>query len=220
MEYSSADGSTTEILDSASLSFTNDELTISCLVKFTAFDSAWHLVSKNSQWRLGLLDSNTIRNLVKTNGTTGWAANDDSYSFSTDTWYSLDMAYDGAKLINYVNGIALSSGFTVTGNIVDNSNHVYLNWNGDKDGVLDEVRIANTGRTAAYLKFKHHNIFEPDNELTWGSMETESGGVAPPYRVSAGLVTLAGARAGRQGVTGSVAGQSFTPGILAGAIHG
>ena len=46
------------------------------------------------------------------------------------------------------------------------------------DGLLDEMRIRNGLPTnhGAWFKFQHANVNEADNELTWGSEETPSGG--------------------------------------------
>jgi hypothetical protein len=47
------------------------------------------------------------------------------------------------------------------------------------DGVLDEFRISNTERTAAWTKFEHANVNEGDNELTWGAEEKRPTGMSP-----------------------------------------
>jgi hypothetical protein len=43
------------------------------------------------------------------------------------------------------------------------------------DGVMDEIRISNVLRSAAWFKFEHRNHNETDNELTFGSL-TAAGG--------------------------------------------
>ena len=40
------------------------------------------------------------------------------------------------------------------------------------DGKMDEVRVSNTERTAAWAGFEYHNMYESDNELTWDSQES------------------------------------------------
>jgi len=43
------------------------------------------------------------------------------------------------------------------------------------DGLIDEVRMCNTVRADAWIKFEYHNINESDNELGWGVEETSIG---------------------------------------------
>ncbi|MCK4785002.1 MAG: DUF2341 domain-containing protein [Desulfobacteraceae bacterium] len=45
------------------------------------------------------------------------------------------------------------------------------------DGLMDEVRISNVGRSLAWVKFESCNIMEPDNEITWGIEEAIDRGV-------------------------------------------
>jgi hypothetical protein len=77
-----------DVADSASLSFTNPGLTITARVYLNQDQSGPRaILRKNNQWQLGIYPAdNTIRNLVKTDGTNGWtAANDESYTINTDT---------------------------------------------------------------------------------------------------------------------------------------
>ena len=53
--------------------------------------------------------------------------------------------------------------------------------------------------------------------LAWKSSRP---GAEPPYRTAAGQVWHTGAHAGGHHATGQRAGQAFTPGRVAGQIHG
>ena len=73
----------------------------------------------------------------------------------------IDGLPEGDSIIRY------STSFDVTGE------DIYLPDNaGDIDGILDEVRISNTNRSAAWIKFGFYNSHDGHavgNELTWGS---------------------------------------------------
>ena len=78
----------------------------------------------------------------------------------------------------YLNGGSKGTNNTnLTPSGLDNSRIGRLNFNSQSyftySGGLDEVRISNIARSDAWIKFEYHNIFEGDNELTWGDEETE-----------------------------------------------
>jgi len=99
-------------------------------------------------------------------------------------WYHLVGVWNSTNELSlYVNGIKVvgkttsiasisdpSYGWRMAGHngqyeIIIMSIDYYLN------GILDEVRVSNIARTPAWCIFEYHNIFEPDNELTWGDQE-------------------------------------------------
>jgi len=163
------------VRDSSSLSFTNNALTIEAWVKLDTLPTAeTAILRKDMQWQIGFIDSNTIRNLVRTNGATGWtAANDEDYTFQTNTWYYWTFVYDGSKIVHEINAAQVGSTHTVTGSIVDNSNPVYIAYcvytNEYLDGVIDEIRISNTARSAAWIKASYEN--GRDDLVAYGNEE-------------------------------------------------
>lgn len=113
-------------------------------------------------------------------------------TISTGTWYQFTGVYDGTNSHIYVNGAEDASAGTITpltttiseGNIGTYRAHSAA-WQGD----LDEVRVSNTARSAAWIKFEYHNVTEADNELTWGAEET----YYAPFAIdsSTGVLTIA-----------------------------
>jgi hypothetical protein len=117
-----------DVSNASSLNFTS-QLTLSSWFWFNSLPSSeLGLFRKNQQWQLGLFNSNTVRCLVYTNGTTGWtAANDVSYTFATNTWYNMVMTYNGSNMLIYVNNSLIKTA-TVTGSIVANTNKVQVGY--------------------------------------------------------------------------------------------
>jgi len=144
-----------EILHSDSFIFTN-EITLSAWFNFSVLPTTeLPLIRKNDVFQLGLFDADTIRCLIRTEGTSGWTgANDQDYTFSTNTWYNMTMTYDGSNMKIYVNA-TLEKTATVTGNIENNSNIVqagYLDGSfgvDTLDGSLSILNIYNYALTSS-----------------------------------------------------------------------
>lgn len=169
------------VSDSSSLSFTGNQLTIEAWVKVDTLpgtdpnDDETAILRKDEQWQIAFQTANSIRNLVRTSGTTGWTINNDEiYYFSTDTWYYWTFVYNGSKICHLIDAQQVGNLHTVTGDIVDNSKDaeigrcVYT----DKflDGIIDEVRVSNTARSADWIKASYES--GRDNLLYFGSEET------------------------------------------------
>jgi len=99
-----------------------------------------------------------------------------SATFIVGNIYHVAVAYDGTNLKLYVNGeyegqraitIAQVSSILTLGR---------YQWNSaagtNYDGVMDEARVSVTDRPPEYFKFEYRNITEPDNELEWGTLES------------------------------------------------
>lgn len=130
------------VTNASSLNFTA-AVTLSSWFKFNTLPSAeLGLFRKEVQWQLGLTDSNTIRCLIATNGTSGWtAANDVDYNFLTNTWYNMTMTYNGSIIQIYVNSVLVKTG-VVTGTIVTNSNNVQVGYHTSYlDGNISNCQI-------------------------------------------------------------------------------
>jgi hypothetical protein len=164
------------VADSASLSFANDQLALEAWVKLDALPATeTAILRKDDQWQIGFFDADTIRNLVRTTGTTGWTtANDEDYPFSTDTWYYWTFLYNGSSIIHQVNAQQVGAAHTVTGSIVDNANEVYVAYcvysGGYLEGIVDEIRVSNTTRNPAWVKASYES--GRDDLLAYGSAET------------------------------------------------
>ncbi len=165
-----------QVSDSSSLSFTNNALTMEAWIKFDTLPAREAVIArKDNQWQLGFADSGTIRNRVSTNGINGWTgANDEAYQFQTGIWYYSTFVYDGSTIVNKINGEQVGLAHTVTGNINDNSNPLYLGYRASPNtyinGVVDEVRISNTSRNTAWVRATYKT--QRDTLATYGTEET------------------------------------------------
>lgn len=168
-----------QIGDSPSLSFTSGGLTMEAWMKFNSLPTRETVIArKDNQWQLGFIDSNTIRNLVSTDRVTGWTvANDEHYTFQINTWYYCTFVYDGSKIVDKINGDQVGATHVVTGNIIDNSNPVYVAYcvyiNDYLNGTIDEIRISDTARSAAWVRASYES--ERDNLVSYGSEESVGG---------------------------------------------
>lgn len=72
----------------------------------------------------------------------------------------------------YVDGTSYGTVAISTGDI-SNDKPFYISGFSSSaiDGVIDEVRVSDVGRSADWIDFQYHNIAESDNELTWGAVE-------------------------------------------------
>lgn len=99
---------------------------------------------------------------------------------SLGSWQHVALVRDtGSGLYRFfINGVARGT-VNDTCVTINNATNPRIGYNPNSahyyDGKLDEIRFAKTARTAAWLKFEYRNIFEADNELTWGSVETPAG---------------------------------------------
>lgn len=117
----------------------------------------------------------------------------DTRTISTNTWYRVGVTYDGTTQLGkiYLNGVAGASN-TLGGTMAANAHATLLGMqeiNGHLpfSGELDEISIAYTARSAAWLKFDYYNQTSSDNEITWGNEQTQTEGVAAET-ASAGMV--------------------------------
>ena len=157
--YSSANGGqivfdgsddNANVLDSSSVNFTN-VVSLSSWFNFTVLPTdELALFRKTDQWQLGLLNANTIRCLVRTNGTNGWVVgNDVSYTFLTNTWYNMVMTYNGSNMLIYVNNVLVKTA-TVTGTIQTTANNIQIGYQlVFLNGRISNCSIYNRALTAA-----------------------------------------------------------------------
>lgn len=116
-------------------------------------------------WRNGsTLYGNESSDSAVTVGSWGHVANVVDGSYNQTLYYNAtSVGTDGSNAIPTDGSQALR-----IGNASD-SNQPYT-------GKIQEVRISNVARSAAWLKFTYRNLFESDNELTFGAEEEDAGG--------------------------------------------
>ncbi len=96
-----------------------------------------------------------------------------------NTRYHFAGVFDGSYLRLYRDGVQQAAAST-SGSIATNTRDLWIGryhyaadagYDACQDCEIDEVRVSDVGRSAAWIKFTHRNITEADNELTWGSAE-------------------------------------------------
>ena len=88
---------------------------------------------------------------------------------NTNTWYQITCTADGTSLVSYVNG---SQDGTTTGTEQTPANITLGCYGGSGqffDGIIDEVRVSSSVRTAAWIKATYNTLW--DTLLTYGSEE-------------------------------------------------
>jgi hypothetical protein len=169
--------------------------TIDSWVKFTAFDSASGInavISKGSIYNYGndlllFAGSDGTLTLQVDNGSDGGATGS---VLSTNTWYHIISVFDGSQTGNanrlkvWLNGqqevlnfntfsvpattAAMGGSSFTIGNYVAAGNVTPLH------GALDELRISNIARSAAWIKFEYNNMNSAGQELTWEGTGTSA----------------------------------------------
>jgi hypothetical protein len=112
-------------------------------------------------WSISFQDSNDTR---------VFADSTDQYA-TANTWYHIVGVYDGSYLRIYKNSSQVRAVQKGNYSLYHDGVHVYSGY--QWDGLIDELRISNTSRSLAWIKFEYHNQSESDNELTWAFEETK-----------------------------------------------
>ena len=89
------------------------------------------------------------------------------------SWSYVALVYDGSYLRLYINGADTGEAISVTGNIDPQTGDLSISMNYANrhfDGIIDEVRVSDTSRNAAWIKASYHS--GNDSLWTWGSEET------------------------------------------------
>ncbi len=141
---------------------TNNSLTLSAFIKLPnrTITGESAIIRKQGVFQLGLVGDNTIRNLISTNGVTGWVGtNDITYNFQKEVWYHIAVTWNGNTMITYVNGQQVGSA-TVNGSITVNTESILIGGNllsgvphAQFDGRIDEVKIYSRALNPSEIKY-------------------------------------------------------------------
>jgi len=158
----------------------NIDFTMEAWFKLESNGILQHLIRKdgntNREYLLQLNTDNTIQ-YGKPAGTTGKT----TITYTTATWYYVAFYHDATNDVmgvqTYSVGVDDLSTKAITGGFIDGGNPfmlgaeqyggTYYNW---LDGMEDEVRIAKTLRSAAWMKGTYNTL--NDSLLTYGTEET------------------------------------------------
>ncbi len=150
------------------------------LTQFTF--SSWINGSNFSSWRT-IATIGEQRDLCLNTGLLTFWADDVEYSFgstlATGVWHHVAVTYDGTTLKGYINGSDTGNSYTPTLGSYTETMQI-ARWLADYDyfnGVLDEIRISNQTRTAAWIKASYESgrddlvDFGPDEIKNFWSAE-------------------------------------------------
>jgi len=89
-------------------------------------------------------------------------------------WYHIVGVYDGAQIRLYVNGTQAGPTASITGKIKSTSDPCYVAKYStvNLNGIMDEVRVSNTTRTASWVSTEYNNQNSPSTFYTVGNEET------------------------------------------------
>jgi hypothetical protein len=144
-----------------------------------------------------------------------WKYLNDTTALSTNTWYYLAVTYDKNNIRFYINGVAKDSGAQTAAMTTntrtmqigkqDHSNNLYF------DGIIDEVRVSSSARSAAWIKATYNT--GNDSLITWGDEETPSvTGTNMQVNVGGTLKNVASAQVRVNNAWKNVAGASINKG--------
>ena len=165
---------------------TNGALTWQGWYKFTTTTQGTYLFSKDDS--LGAIDfwirndaSNYLRFAVWNASAVRGEVGVGGVTASSGVWYFLVGTYDGANVNGYVNATANGAQAALTGN-VQNTTTATINMGASLsvtgfNGVMDEVRLANVGRSANWVTCEYNNQLNPTTFVTLGTETTP--GAAP-----------------------------------------
>ncbi|MBW2171800.1 MAG: DUF2341 domain-containing protein, partial [Deltaproteobacteria bacterium] len=160
---------TVEITDDNTLDVTN--ITVAAWIKRSTIGVSQGILAKESQYKLGISQDKLLG--AFDNGTWQWCDNLSTGTISQDTWTHVAITYDNNGYIYYIDGQASGSGTDITGSLntggtnsvgigrYDSSGNKYM------DGTIDEVRISNSARPAAWIKASYES--GRDDLLDFGS---------------------------------------------------
>ena len=110
-------------------------------------------------YRIGDSGSHTEGNIITSDHNAhafDWGQNE-----SGNIWYHLVATYNGSEIKTYKNGEFINS-YSVTGNINSVTKPVLIGTDGNLagffNGTIDEIRISNIARSAAYIKANDYNL--------------------------------------------------------------
>jgi len=136
----------------------------------------WPIVAQGFPYYLGWQGWSDGWTLCFYSSSTKYALDTYNKYITADTWYYMSGTYDSSSLYIYRNGASIGSS-SKGDHDVDNVSTV-ISGDGAWDGLIDEVRISSTNRSADWIKFEYRNMAEADNELTWAA-EEEAPQVSP-----------------------------------------
>lgn len=128
--------------------------------------------SAPGDYLFSITDGSKLRPTLNTTGN-GWTYFDTTTALGTNAWYHASFTYNGSTIQGYLNGVADGSA-SATGSIRTSADPLRMGCSADAVGAycftgkMDEVRISNVARSAAWMEFEYCNMTD-SNTTTCGS---------------------------------------------------
>jgi hypothetical protein len=158
------------------------ESTYTRLIEKGANDE-WTLIFNNQALSLQNLGSNSVAITTST-------------AVANNAWHKIDVTMDNNSkaLAIYVDGVLNVSGTSASSASTTNNNLYIGEYGGggyNYQGLLDEVRISNTIRSAAWIATEYNNESSPSTFLSEGSQQNSGAVTAPAFSPVGGTYTSA-----------------------------
>ena len=183
-----------EVSNSSSLNGWSQQ-TVSLWMKAqTGMQTFARLIEKgaNNEWTLMFINQQlTLQNLA-----TNSVAIRTSMAVADNTWHKIDVTMDNnSKAIAiYVDGALNVSGTSATSASTTNNNLYMGEYGGGGyfyQGLMDEVRISNTLRSAAWIATEYNNESSPSTFLSEGTQQNSGAVASPAFSPAGGTYTSA-----------------------------
>ncbi|MCA9379370.1 DUF2341 domain-containing protein [Candidatus Dojkabacteria bacterium] len=158
-------------------------INVSGWVKGDQLNSNWETLASrpqsgysNTDWLFYMRASDGLTAYAPT-----WYMNTSTYKtsgttvLSTATWYYVSLTYDGSNMIFYRNGS--SERTTACSSCVIPDSNLAFNIGGNQvwgeyfDGIIDELHVANSSRTAGWVLTEYNNQYSPSTFYTIGTAQ-------------------------------------------------
>jgi len=152
--------------------------TIEGWIKPRVWGSRVSLIGQNDVVEFFLDGSNTVMIWTSGGGSTSVA-----YPYSLDTWHHITAVGTGSNLLIYFDGVQAVSGGSSTSNYGTSSYSVKIGEGvvdasgGFFNGSMDEVRISNTTRSAAWINQSYQIVNNQNNLVSFGVKEEKTKGI-------------------------------------------
>ncbi len=175
------------------------EQTVSVWIKAqTGMTNNARLIEKgaNNEWTLAFNYGGASQELTLQNLGTNSPAITTSVAVADNTWHKIDATINNTSkaIAIYVDG-ALNVAGTSSGSASSTSGNLYLGQYGNGgyfyQGLMDEVRISNTLRSAAWIATEFNNESSPATFLSEGAQQNSGAVTAPTFSPAAGTYTSA-----------------------------
>ena len=150
----------------------------------------------NNEWTLAFNYGGANQELTLQNLGANSPAITTSIAVADNTWHKVDVTINNTSLAIaiYVDGVLNVAG-TSSGSAASTSNNIYLGEYGGGgylyQGLMDEVRISNTVRSAAWIATEYNTESSPATFLSEGTQQNSGAVTAPIFSPAAGTYTSA-----------------------------